>query len=304
MSPPACWPPPPCSPPRTALSASDPRKSHRSIGSTEGFDEQELTQRLQDAQDLSALIDLADKIRKNPDKFPKVSDPVRNKLLDEFLNDPNKQKLLKDRRVQELFRDAMKNQKLSDKQLQDLGKQLDKIPPEDLRKLAEEASKHPGLDDQDREALRKIAEQWKAGQKPADLDKLRDIFNKVGQNPDLPPDDLDALKRTLPTLPSGPGDQGPGPMEPPTVTDPMNPASGPAIPEPASPIRRRLPPLTQRTRLRIGWRPSPISFKTSIATMSFSARWPICCVTWPTTTAAAPNGPREQSAARRTGSAR
>src|SRR5262249_18634163 len=88
----------------------------------------------------------------------------------------------------------------------------------------------------ERERLRQYAERWKAGKDPADLERLRDLVNKAGQNPHLPPDGLDALRRTLPAEP--------GPMPPVIQPPPLNPGVGPVGPEqpPPNPTPAPAPP--------------------------------------------------------------
>lgn len=202
-----------------ALSATDPSESHRLLPAPGGsLDDNDLAERLRPTQDMTALRSLAEKMLKDPDKFSKLTDQRKN-LLQKFLKDRDTQQLLKDPKMQELFRDALKNPNLSDKQLEDLRKPFDQLPPEDRKKLVEEAKKNPddfNLKPKDIEELKKLAELTKQPQSAEDLKKLTDLWNKMAPNPNVTPEDVDALKRLLPSEVTPPTSVDPDTPDPPT----------------------------------------------------------------------------------------
>ena len=219
----------------SAATAADPRPSHRPISATEPDGDGQLERRLRPAQDLALVRNLARKLLSDPKQLDKLS-PRNKDLLRKLLEDKDFQDLLRDPKVAEqLSRELRDNPNLTPEQLEMLRKSVDQIPPGELEKLARQAAENPrdfNLNPEQARELEKLARAMREGKLPdkskADLAKLLD---QMRDNPNVQRGDLDALRRTLPGLPS------PRPVSP---GDPPDPPSGildpPQVrPEPVAP---------------------------------------------------------------------
>lgn len=188
-----------------ALGAAEPpRKSHRSIGPWDAFDEDELNRRLQTAADMNLLHDLVDRIRKDPEQLARLNEKQKEKLRQWISNSDSQKKLLKDPDMQKLLLDNA------------LRQDLDKIPAEEIDKLAKKIQEHTGdfdLNDKDREELLKTFRDKKI----ANPERLRELLSKLGAKANLKLENGDAIERLTSMSPAASPDsattrEGPEPM--------------------------------------------------------------------------------------------